>query len=212
MSDVNCVAIDLETATHERNSACALGISTVSKGVIVETTEWRFCPPNRRFNATNTRIHGISRESAKNLPLLPSIWQNIQQNLSDRPLVAHFAQFDINVLRQSLAANGIECPTVSYTCSWLVAKRTWPSFGRFGLANVARRLGLPIDHHNPSADARLCASILLAACREWGAGSLEELERKTLIRRGTASSRCHHAPGYTSAKCRGDRLTNYGSS
>lgn len=39
-------ALDFETATHERNSACELGICVVHNSAVVETKTWLIKPPS----------------------------------------------------------------------------------------------------------------------------------------------------------------------
>ena len=59
---MNFVALDFETATHERNSACELGICVVENSEIVETKTWLIKPPSfPYFNPHNINVHSLSK-------------------------------------------------------------------------------------------------------------------------------------------------------
>ncbi len=58
---MNFIALDFETATPERNSACELGICIVENAEIVETKSWLIKPPSfPYFNPHNINVHGIT--------------------------------------------------------------------------------------------------------------------------------------------------------
>jgi len=54
-------AIDFETANGFRGSPCAVGLSKVRGGVVVEEASWLMRPPENhdRFDYHNVRIHDI---------------------------------------------------------------------------------------------------------------------------------------------------------
>ena len=66
---MNFVALDFETATHERNSACELGICVVENSEIVETKTWLIKPPSfPYFNPHNINVHGIYPKDVAHAP------------------------------------------------------------------------------------------------------------------------------------------------
>ena len=57
---MNFVAIDFETANEQRASPCSIGVVVIQDGECVERFSRLIRPPECRFNAFNTAIHGIS--------------------------------------------------------------------------------------------------------------------------------------------------------
>jgi len=185
------VAFDFETANSNRNSACALGIAVIEEGSVTETREWQFRPRSSRFNLNNVRMHGITEASLVNCSDLSEVWHVILPYFQNRMVVAHYAAFDISVLRHSLDSYGIEYPDVEYSCSWQIAKATWSMFRCYSLPYLAARLKLPMRHHDAMSDAKTCAAIVLSACKKWNASTLEQLESCTKISRGQVSAQGH---------------------
>jgi DNA polymerase-3 subunit epsilon len=70
-----------------------------------------------------------------------------------------------------------------FDCAWLdtarVARRAWPEFSQrgYGLANVARKLGISFVAHNAEEDARAAGEILAYAMKETGMAISEWLDR-----------------------------------
>lgn len=190
------LAIDLETANHRPDSAFALGIAVTCDGKMVETREWRFRPASPWFGAVHRRLHSIPQREVLRYAPFPDAWPVILTYLEDAPIVAHNAHFDMRVLQHTLLTHRLTLPTLSYNCSWLIARRTWSTYRRFGLAHLAHRLSLPINHHDACADATLTAAIVLAACQRWGVESLSDLEERTSIQRGLLSPFLHQRPVY----------------
>ena len=58
----NFVAIDFETANNYRNSACAIGIVTVTDNVITDEFYTLIQPPQNQYNYHNILVHGIRPE------------------------------------------------------------------------------------------------------------------------------------------------------
>ena len=96
---MNFIALDFETATHERNSACELGICVVENSEIVETKSWLIKPPSYPyFNSHNINVHGIYPEDVKNAPTFDEIWSEVEETLYGNLMIAHNASFDASVL------------------------------------------------------------------------------------------------------------------
>jgi DNA polymerase-3 subunit epsilon len=194
LPQLDCVVVDFETANRRASSACALGVVVLAQGRIIDQQEWQFQPPGIAFNGQNTRTHGITALSVKDSPRLSELWVEIKPYFEGRHVLAHCARFDIGVLRCSLRVFGIPCPTFEYTCTWLVAKRTWPRFGKHGLSYLADRLGIELDHHNPTSDAHACSAIAVRACQLHGIGSIADLETRVGLTRGRVTDALHTPP------------------
>jgi len=177
------VAIDFETATRERASACALGIAVIEGGRIVETRDWLMRPPGNRFEWMNTRVHGIDARTVAREPGFGGVWPEIEPYLSGAALLAHNASFDMAVLRASLGALGLDPPrVVGYHCTVAMARTAWPDLSDHRLPTVSRHCGFELNHHDAGSDAHACAAIALGCCDAVGAASLDELATVTGMR------------------------------
>ena len=159
---MNFIALDFETATHEKNSACELGICIVEDGVIKETKSWLIKPPSYPyFNYHNVSVHGINPEDVKHAPTFGDIWYEIEKLMYGNLMIAHNASFDANVLRGCLDHYGFFTPKINYLCSIGVAKKAWKDLKSYGLKSLAEQHQINFNHHRADADAEVCAKISL---------------------------------------------------
>ena len=81
------------------------------------------------------------------------------QFIDQLPVVAHNAAFDMNVLHQSLKSHNIDTPSLTYFCSYQLAKRTINAY-RYGLKHLMNHYHLDFHgHHDALNDAKACAMI-----------------------------------------------------
>ncbi|MCW2950050.1 MAG: Exonuclease RNase and polymerase [Thermoleophilia bacterium] len=168
-------AIDFETATHARDSACALGVVVVDDGVEHARQAWLIRPPDNEFFWRNVEVHGIRPEHTETAPVFDEVWSEALELIGDRPLVAHNASFDVGVIRGCCATFGLTPPPARYLCTVQLARRTWPQLGRHKLPIVAAHVGAPLDHHDALSDATACSRVLHACIEEVGATSVAGL-------------------------------------
>jgi DNA polymerase-3 subunit epsilon len=166
--------LDFETANSQRNSACALGVTLIDNGQILETNYWLFKPIGG-FDYMNVQVHGITHADVYNKPNFAESWPEIKNYLGDRLLIAHNAAFDMSVLRKTLESYGIEKPTSKYSCTMRMAKKLWPHHYNHKLDNLCRHFGFQLDHHNAASDALACARIGLELCKDQNVSSFEDL-------------------------------------
>ncbi len=136
------VAIDFETANEKRNSVCELGIAIVEDYKIIESKSWLIRPPELRFNAFNTFIHGISEKDVVNQPEFDALWEDVKNYFDVNLILAHNASFDLCVLRNVLDSYSIPYPDVKYTCSYIISKKVWKGLLSYNLKNLADMLNL----------------------------------------------------------------------
>ena len=172
--DVDFVAIDFETANRHRESVCSVGVAIVRGGTIVEQTS-TLINPVCEFSRYNMAINKIGPDDVADAPLFPEVWDVLAPLLTDRTVVAHVASFDLGALRQVVAANELPGINMRAMCSWRLARRTWQTFPSFGLSYLCTALGIPLDHHEAGSDAAACAQVVLAAIRESGASSFDDM-------------------------------------
>jgi len=167
------VAIDFETANEKRSSACALGVTTVQNRKIIASFSRLIRPPDLRFCARNTKIHGLTEKDVQDAPTLAELWPEILPLLENHFVVSHNASFDLSVLKNSLNAVSLPFPRIKCVCTLEISRRVWPRLASHSLSYVADSLGIPLVHHEPGGDSRASAAIVLRA--------LEETETPSII-------------------------------
>lgn len=169
-------AIDFETATHERNSACELGISVVENSQIVRTKTWLIKPPSfPYFNQRNIDVHGILPNDVKDSPTFDDIWYEVEEMMYGTLMIAHNASFDAGVLRSCLDYYGIFKPNINYLCSIQIAKKSWNYLPKYGLKNLAEQHQIQFKHHRAGDDAEVCAKLSLLAFEKLMITSTDEI-------------------------------------
>lgn len=155
------LAIDFETATNRRDSACAIGLARVSDGAIVAEAHHLIRPPSPEFRFTY--IHGITWADVADGPDFFDVWDQVAPFFEGIDFVsAHNARFDKGVLEACCATFGIGAPSVPYLCTVDLARSLW-NLRPTKLPDVCRFLSIELDHHRADSDSRACAEIVIAA-------------------------------------------------
>lgn len=160
-SDHEWVALDFETATGQRASACAVGLVYVLQGRIEGVESHLIRPPGNAYSGFNTSIHGIDAAMTRNSPTFEEFWPTLVSKIGGRPVVAHNASFDMSVLRYELDHMDLCYPDLEYYCTLVLSRACWPGLYSHRLPDVASRCGIAFQHHDAAEDARASAEILL---------------------------------------------------
>ena len=164
LRELSFVALDFETATRARESACAVALVRVARGQIVERTAHLIRPDDPDFEFTY--IHGITWDHVADAPVFAEVWNAVQPMLEGVAfLAAHNAPFDRGVLHACCRQAGLTPPALPFRCTVALARRTW-QLPSARLPVVCSHLGIPLAHHNPLSDAEACARILMAAAAQ----------------------------------------------
>ncbi len=159
------VAIDFETATSARDSACALGVAVIEDGELTATASWLIRPPGNRYEPRNVGVHGITPEQTLFAPTYFDLYGEIAPFLAGGQLLAHSASFDVSVLRALHDRYRIPLPDAEYACSVQMARRAFPHLVNHRLPTVCEHCGIELRHHDAASDAIACARIALG-CRD----------------------------------------------
>jgi DNA polymerase-3 subunit epsilon len=168
-------ALDFETATYSRSSACALGLVIVEDGEERYRQHWLIRPPHNEYSSGNIAIHGIHPNDTEDAPEFDRVWAEAMTMIEDRPIVAHNAGFDVNVIRGGCDAFSIAPPSSSYHCTVALARRTWPELENHKLPMVAGHVGATLEHHEALSDAAACSKIMHACIEAAGVETLPDL-------------------------------------
>jgi DNA polymerase III subunit epsilon len=163
LQELNFTAIDFETATEQRHSACSIGLVRVQGGQIVETQQHLIRPFELRVAPMNYAVHRISLEQLRPAPALPELWPRLQPFVEEQVVVAHNAPFDVSVLEHSLRAYALPVPAFHSLCSVKLMRASHPGYDSYRLNELARRFNLTLNHHDSLSDALACAELTIRA-------------------------------------------------
>lgn len=150
-------AIDFETMTAARSSACAIGLVKVISGHITQRFYSLINPISDDKRHDNSDVHGITREMVATAPTFRELWPTISKIVGDDILVAHNAEFDSDVWDCQL---GAYCSTDKpgkhrFICTYELTG--------LSLEDACRKHGIDMGHHHDALDdAMACARIFLA--------------------------------------------------
>ena len=159
-------AIDVETANNERSSICQIGIAQVRAGKITDRWE-SLVDPEERFLRRNTEVHGITRGDVYDSPTFPDVYDKLREYLDGEVVISH-TSFDRQAIEGAISVYGCKSLAVTWLDSGTIVRRTWPDKYRrrgWGLANVAKDLGISFGHHDACEDAWAAAQVVLSACK-----------------------------------------------
>jgi len=157
-------AIDFETATGARNSACAVGLVTVENGKITDTYYTLIRPPENCYTWHNIQVHGIHPEdTADELSFVELFDFELRHRLENRLLVAHNAPFDRSVLNACMASAGLPPDQHNISTRWDCTLKLYrqKGFSPCKLSDCCDALNIPLDHHHALSDAIGCAELYL---------------------------------------------------
>jgi DNA polymerase-3 subunit epsilon len=161
--DATFVALDFELANPSLASVCALALARVERLQIVDRALYLVRPPNAHF--TFSALHGITWESVCAQPSFAEIWPKTSLFLDGVDFLAsHNVAFDGDVLYTGCRLAGLAMPKVPLRCTMRLARMIWEIYPTT-LPDVCRFLNLPLQHHDPLADAEACAQIVIHAVR-----------------------------------------------
>lgn len=173
------IAIDYETANSDYRSACALGVSIVELGKVVETFESFIKPPKEfsEFDPFNVMIHGINSNQIKDAPTFDYVWEKIEEFNSEHrvPFVCHNSGFDIRVTEALLKHFTLSFQEIQFYDTYTIARKLWPQLINHKLNTLSKNFKIELNHHNASSDAQACALIALKQIEESGKSSLKEV-------------------------------------
>jgi DNA polymerase-3 subunit epsilon len=159
---MNFTAIDFETATGYRHSACAVGIVTVENGEITEQYSTLIRPPENHYWGMNIGVHGIRPADTANTPDFAELYPEIHKRLAGRTLVAHNATFDRGVLQKTMDHYGLgygALQVAGWECTLQIYRTK--GFHPCRLSDCCDRLGIELNHHEALSDALACAKLYL---------------------------------------------------
>lgn len=151
------VAIDFETATPVKTSACALGMVKVIDGKIMQQFYTLINPVRDVYTEQepNFPIHGLALETLEKAQAFNEMFDGIRAFIGGLPLICHNKVADIPCLESLMQYYGLSgIDTSRVVCTYQLTK--------LSLEKCCEKYNLPIDrHHNALWDAEMCARVYL---------------------------------------------------
>lgn len=160
---MNFVAIDFETATYQRYSACAIGLVTVEDSIITDKYYTLMQPPGNIYTWQTIQIHGIQPHETANQANFLAFFPQIIKRLEGQTIVAHNASFDRGVLKSTMAYYGLNYEDYDLGQHWECTCKIYRAKGYkpAKLSACCARKGIELNHHHALSDAEGCAQLYL---------------------------------------------------
>lgn len=157
--------LDVETANHDRESICQIGVACVRHDGSIET--WVTLVDPQTPHWAFSYLHGITHDMVRGAPKIGAVIDQLNGMLSGHAVYQH-SGFDRSAVRAACEKLGRSEPSWGWCDSVGVARRAWPELkgnGGHGLASLKAHLGLQFEHHDAGEDARATAEVVLLAER-----------------------------------------------
>lgn len=166
-SEVREIIALLDTETtglkpHDR--VCEIGIALLDlrTGVYLSDPYARLVNPGMPMPAETVAIHGITDAMLCDAPTLADIWPRVLAHVKGYDVIAHNADFDRRLLRQSLRAHGVAEPPWRWYCSKSIAQRVLPGQPSYRLQDLTASLALSRgDAHRAKGDVETLSALML---------------------------------------------------
>jgi DNA polymerase-3 subunit epsilon len=174
------VAIDFETATADRDSACSVGAvrAELHGGElhVLDTFDQLIRPPDNDYDAFNIAIHGITPKMTRNAPTFDQVLPELSEFVGTSLVVAHNTAFDMYVVLHSADYWDVQVPAWNFVCTYRMARSTWPELYSYRLDVLADEFDIPLtNHHDALADATAAAMLAQHLCRHHAVASLHDV-------------------------------------
>ena len=170
--DQTYVVVDLETTggRGRYHRITEIGAVKMRGGEIVD--RWQsLINPQRSIPATITKLTGISNEMVADAPVFADVADAFEAFMEDGVFVAHNVRFDYGFLSAEYERldRRFRYPTL---CTCQSMRKLYKGLPSYGLANLSRHFGIPLEtHHRALCDAEAAAGLLMKINERRGAAT-----------------------------------------
>ena len=194
--DGEFVAFDLETTGLDsiNNRIIEIGAVLFSGGEIKEEFD-TFVNPEMHVPLEITKLTGITDSDVESAPGEKEAVEAFVAFAKNRPVIAHYASFDMSFLHAACERNNIRyTPVVIDTHS--MSKALLPELGKYKLDVVSDYLGLPkFNHHRAYDDAMVVARIVakfIPMLKGKGAKTVDDINSACSLKGRADAEKSHH--------------------
>ena len=184
LDEVVMTVLDCETTGLDPNVDAVVSVAAVHvvRGRVADHVLDRLVDPARPIPRTATAVHGLADADVAGQPPLAHVVPELRRFAADSVVVGHDVGFDLAFLSAAgFAASGPVLDTL------LLAEVCQPGASRYGLEDVATRLGVAVEaRHSALGDAVTTARVLVALLPLLGRAGIRTV--------GQASRACARSP------------------
>ena len=126
------------------------------------------------------QLTSIRDDMVMDAPLVEEILPKFMEFCEGCVMVAHNADFDMSFIKKNCENLGMDC-TPSILDTVALARVLLPQLNRFKLDNVAKILGISLDHHHRAVDDAACTAEIfvkfITMLEERGIYTLDEVNK-----------------------------------
>jgi DNA polymerase-3 subunit alpha (Gram-positive type) len=156
------IVFDLETTglSALKNEIIEIGAVHVKNKEIINTFQSFVHPTAGSIPAVITELTGISYDMVRNAPPLATVYQDFMAFVSNLPLVAHNADFDVSFLKEAAKKfdDEINQPIVD---TLFLSRLLLKDLKKHKLNLVAQELNVPLDNHHRAVDDATATAMIL---------------------------------------------------
>ena len=152
------VVFDIETTGFSAiyDKIIEIGAVKVEKGNITEKFSV-FVNPQRPIPFRIEQLTGINDSMVVDAETIEEVLPKFLEFCKGCVMVAHNAEFDMSFIMNNATKLGIETD-FTYADTVTLARALIPNIGKYKLDNVAKALGIPLEHHHRAVDDAGCTA------------------------------------------------------
>ena len=156
--DDTYVVFDIETTGFSAlyDKIIEIGAVKVEKGNITEKFSV-FVNPERPIPFRIEQLTGINDSMVVDADTIEKVLPEFLEFSKGCVMVAHNAEFDMSFIMNNAERLGISCD-FTYADTVTLARALIPTIGKYKLDNVAKALGIPLEHHHRAVDDAGCTA------------------------------------------------------
>ena len=156
--DGSYVVFDLETTGFHagKNKIIEIGAVRIEQGEIVARFS-EFVNPQEPIPFHITELTSIRDEDVIEAPTIDVILPKFLEFCQGAVMVAHNADFDMGFIHANCLALGYPCE-YTYVDTVALSRFLLPSLSKYKLDNVAKALGVSLEHHHRAVDDAECTA------------------------------------------------------
>jgi len=148
------IAFDVELANREKSSICKIGLVVFEDGEEV-ANETYLLNPNVKFLPRFVKKHGITSKMVENAPSFEDIHFELSAILHNEQIVVHHNHLDPHAIKEACEKYNLAPIEPIWIDTLKIANKMWGK-GENSLPKLAEKLNIPLNHHDPLDDARVC--------------------------------------------------------
>lgn len=168
LEDCEYVVFDVETTglSAVYNTIIEVGAVKIKNGTIVDEFS-AFANPHHPLSALTVQLTGITDDMVNKAPKLAEVLGEFAKWSEGAIMVAHNASFDMGFLEAAYQRAGMVVPTFTSIDTLELARCLYPTFKRFSLNILAKKLGVTlVQHHRAIYDAQATGHVFLVMVNE----------------------------------------------